>query len=49
MRKVIAALAGWYTRAETKQWALRRGVELWLAELLAAAAGAAVSAAIMRA
>jgi len=49
MQKIIAALVGMYTRAKTKQWALRRGFELWLAELLAALAGSAASAAIMRA
>lgn len=48
MRKAIAALAGWYTRTEIKQWALSRGIEPWLAEALAVAAGSLVTTAILR-
>ena len=49
MKQVLAIIAGWITRIETKQWALRHGIGQWFAELLSAAAGSAVSAALMRA
>jgi hypothetical protein len=47
-KKVIAAVAGYVARMKVKEWMLRNGAERWLAELMATAAGAAVSAAVMR-
>ena len=49
MQNIIALVAGWVARAATRQWALQRGLQQWVAELLAWAAGAAASAAVMSA
>jgi hypothetical protein len=48
-KKVIAAVAGYVARMKVKEWMLQSGAERWAAELVASIAGAAVSAAVMRA
>lgn len=48
MKQVLATLVGWWVRAVTREWALRRGLADGLATLMAWVAGAATSAAILR-
>ncbi|MCM2416511.1 hypothetical protein [Streptomyces sp. RKAG293] len=48
-KKLIAAIAGSCAHTITKREALRYGLQDWQASALAWAAGAAVSAAVMRA
>jgi hypothetical protein len=49
MQNIIALAAGWFARTAMRQWALQRGLQQWVAELLAWAAGAAASTAVMSA
>jgi Fe-S cluster biogenesis protein NfuA len=48
-QKTVAAIAGACAGAAAKQWALRQGIERWLASLVAWLVGSTVTAAIARA
>jgi hypothetical protein len=48
MKQMVAAVVGWWVRALTREWALRRGFEQGVAMLMAWVAGATASGLVLR-
>jgi hypothetical protein len=47
VKKIVAVIVGWWVRAITREWALRRGFEHGVATLMAWAAGVTASAVVL--